>query len=80
MGTKNPPIQHTISRSLTVAYFMLDTSVKVFRLALWREDMADCESGEFSFVYQRWSPIFWEAKNLTGIIRTVADKVNMYDT
>ena len=79
MGTKNPPIQHIISRSLTVAYFMVDTSVKGFSLALLRGNMVECKSGEFSFLYQRWSPIFGEAKTLTYIIRTVVDKGNIYD-
>ena len=42
--------------------------------------MVECKSGEFSFIYQEISSNFREDINLVDIIRTEADKGDIYDT
>ena len=62
-ASKETPVRHIRYRAREVDYLMDDASGKEFGSALWREDMTEFESGEFTIIYQGTSSNFREAKN-----------------
>ena len=72
--SKDPPVQHLMSRYQEVAYLMGDLSGNGFGSLLWREDVVECDSGEFTLIYQGRYSKFRESNNMVNMIKNGVDK------
>ena len=67
-------MRHLRDRARASDYLMGDASGKGFWSEIWREDIMEFESGEFSIIYQGRYYNFKDVNNLVDRIRNVLDE------